>query len=207
MALRVGAVCLRVLSTPAATRETITHASNALISVVVASWRSDGLWPGGTPTAGFNTTNRGAGTSLAECRRTPPTTDDCEEAVDSFDAACTILRKAFFPAWQEQCSPQRRRRQKDRIAVSKGDDASVLIASFMPLPPRATLAVCRAIIHAVSPGVLLARVLSNAEEIHEETNEDGGKCLLTGPVLREILQWCGANSALQLRFLGLQVSI
>lgn len=175
-ALRISAVCLKVLSAPAASREAITHASSSLTSLAIASWRSAGLWP----------------------RDEPATTN-----VGGFESACLVLCTAFFPAVQEN-SPQKQQQRNGSIGL--GYSMTTLVASFRPLPPRATLAICRAIVHTVSPAVLLANVVSTDIEVNsEEASGDRGVCLLAGPVLRSILMWSGAGSLLQLRFFALQV--
>lgn len=197
-ALRVSAVCLKVLLAPAATREAITHASSSLISLAIASWRSDGFWPQDEPATIDNTAKPNTGHDSEDCYE--------HDAVGGFDCACSVLCAAFFPAGQEESSPPQRQQRNGR--VSSGNSMTTLLASFMPLPPRATLAICRAIVHIVSPAILLASVVStDIGGNSRESNRDGGACLLAGPVLRGILLWCGARSQLQLRFFALQVSV
>ncbi|CAN0093790.1 unnamed protein product, partial [Laminaria digitata] len=88
------------------------------------------------------------------------------------------------------------------------DGMRALLASFLPLPPGSGVAVCRALLHIVDPGVLLVRAgfkSGSTEGGTGVTGKVGKGNLLLGPILNAILSRCGSESGLQLRFFALQV--
>lgn len=192
-------LCLLVLSTPTVQRETITHASTVLIHVVMASWRGRGRWP---PCSAASDTTR-ARTTICNADTTPPSGRKLEEASSQLtQAASTMLFDCFFSGGEGGRGHGHHH--------ADADEMRTLLVSFLPLPPDSGVAVCRALLHIVDPGVLLVRADCRKSDstggggVIGKVDEDN---LLLGPILNAILSRCGSESGLQLRFFALQVSL
>lgn len=187
--------CLILLSIPTAHRETITHASAVLIHLATASWRANHRCPtlvGTLDTTDLSdapsTVSVGGGSSCEPSGARGGCVNPASPAVERL-AASTIMG-SFFP---------------DRDQSTDVNDMSVLVASFMPLPPRSSLAVCHALVHVVQPSVLLASCDVKNCQTDTAVESKGKGNLLFGPILRVIMRCGGAKSELQLRFFALQV--
>lgn len=186
--------CLIVLAIPTAPREAITHASAVLIHLATASWRASHLYP--TTLAGVldtretpeapSTVGSGGPSGQSEAQGGYP---DPSSSPGASTLAASKILGTFFPDGEE--------------SAQVSDRMSVLVASFMPLPPRSSLAVCHALVHVVEPPVLVASC--DAEDRRTDRAVAGGGNLLLGPVLTAILSCGGAESELQMRFFALQV--
>ena len=191
-------LCLLVLSTPTVQREAITHASTVLVHVGMASWRGRGRWP--RHSAASDTTRA----TISDADTTPPSGHGQEEVSSQLtQAASTMLFDCFF-------SRGKGGRGHDHHHAD-ADETRTLLASFLPLPPGSAVAVCRALLHIVDPGVLLVRAdfrncgsTDGGDGVIGKVGEDN---LLLGPILNAILSRCGSESGLQLRFFALQVRL
>lgn len=193
-------LCLLVLSTPTVQREAMTHASTVLVHVAMASWRGSGRWPtGSTASDTTRTTTSDADTTV------PPSGRGQEEVSSQLtQAASTMIFDSFFSGDEEG-------QGNDEHEHADADGTRTLISSFLPLPPGSGVAVCRALLHIVDPGVLLVRGDFNNGVSTEGSSGLFGKVgkdnLLLGPILKAILSRCGSESGLQLRFFALQVRL
>lgn len=214
-------LCLRLLSIPTAPREAITHASNVLVNLAIASWTSSGMWPPTisdyTATAGsvdVSTTSAPERFEIQYQRQSVASTEIISSVLPEQErskeyyysreaVASMFLSRVFFGAGGHSTE-----HALSDMDVPFDDRVAVLLVEFCPLPAASVLAVCRALLHIVCPPVLLASCEGTREDLSliGESRANGAQVnLLMGPVLREILRLCGAGSGLQLRFYALQV--
>lgn len=127
--------------------------------------------------------------------------EDSPDLVDVQLQAREVRDTKMAQAIQDLLLPQEADRSPRKASAMS---MTTLLASCTPLPPGASLAVCRALLHIVHPRTLLVRLNRSASA--EKNKADEGS-LFHGAILRTILKYCGAGSRLQLRFFALQVSV
>ncbi|CAM9458783.1 unnamed protein product [Choristocarpus tenellus] len=190
-------LCLQVLSNPVVHRDDCTHASSALVLLLRASWKAEGLWQGHSVARGEvdgEDKNRYDGEG------------SCKGTIDvTVPSPAEIITANIFHGT----------RTRNDVDAASNSNTSCLLRSFLPLPPISVLALCRGLVNGLEPQVLLASYSScyvvglggggketsssEAGDLEVKTN------LLCGPIVNSILDSCQESSPLAERVYAFMV--
>lgn len=164
--------------------EGLVHASTAVVRLSVLYWSLNEHWATTAPEEP-NQTIGSCNERVVQHLRTSGNGGVRESARSTTQARspgvlAAMLAGAFFPEWPSRAGT---------------DPLNVMLRSCMPLPLLSRVAICRALVHAVEPAVLLSRPCP-----------DGGRGgnFSCSWILPAIIRWCEVESQVQLRFNSLQ---